>query len=235
MKISRLAMLAKKTVEAAWLNAPAYDLATLAAEALESAQLLQSPETAADAERLRVDLAQEELAYERLRVALESAKRGRRWQRSRVAELERLLTASERASETNFWSYVSQKDRADAARDDAIAALTEAAELTPEHAEALLERAREIAKAPTWPALHPTVAVYRARCDSMRLGLYATPRAARAHCTAHARSRFPGVSLAWIDDADGGGDLVAGDMERATGYSVAAMTVESAYDPDGDE
>jgi len=46
--ISKLAMLAKKTIEAAWLHGDAYDLATQAAEALESAQLLQSPETAAD-------------------------------------------------------------------------------------------------------------------------------------------------------------------------------------------
>ncbi|MEU6222288.1 hypothetical protein [Streptomyces sp. NPDC047042] len=56
--ISKLAMLAKKTIEAAWLNGPSYDLATQAAETLESAQLLQSPETAAELGRLRVELAQ---------------------------------------------------------------------------------------------------------------------------------------------------------------------------------
>jgi hypothetical protein len=43
--ISKLAMLAKKTIEAAWLNGSSYDLATQAAEALESAQLLQSPDS----------------------------------------------------------------------------------------------------------------------------------------------------------------------------------------------
>lgn len=41
-------MTAKKTIDAAWLDGPSYDLATQAAEALESAQLLQSPETAAE-------------------------------------------------------------------------------------------------------------------------------------------------------------------------------------------
>ncbi|MGI5444005.1 hypothetical protein ACQEV4_43690 [Streptomyces shenzhenensis] len=46
--ISKLAMLTKKVIEAAWLNGRSYDLATQAAEALESAQLLQSPETAAE-------------------------------------------------------------------------------------------------------------------------------------------------------------------------------------------
>lgn len=51
--ISKLAMTAKKTIEAAWLNGPSYDLATQAAEALESAQQLQSPETAAELQRLR--------------------------------------------------------------------------------------------------------------------------------------------------------------------------------------
>jgi hypothetical protein len=48
VSISQLAMTAKKRIEAAWLTGPAYDLATQAAEALESAQLLQSPETVAE-------------------------------------------------------------------------------------------------------------------------------------------------------------------------------------------
>ncbi|WP_328425941.1 hypothetical protein [Streptomyces sp. NBC_00443] len=221
--ISKLAMLAKKTIEGAWLNAPAYDLATIAAEALESAQLLQSPETAASVGRLRL--------------ALESAKRGRRWQRSRVAELERLLTASERASETNFWEYVSQKDRADAAREAAVAALTEAAELTPEHAEALLERAREIAKAPTWPSTEPTITVYRARWDSVPIGLYARSRAARAHCEADARRDMPTASFDWIEDEeDGVAELVAtvDGEEGVTGYTVTAVDVDSEYDPEAD-
>ncbi|MFF4752684.1 hypothetical protein ACWD5R_11290 [Streptomyces sp. NPDC002514] len=53
MTISSLALTAKRVIEAAWLDGPSYDLATQAAEALESAQLLQSPETAAEHERLR--------------------------------------------------------------------------------------------------------------------------------------------------------------------------------------
>ncbi|MGW4728905.1 hypothetical protein ACWEQC_06940 [Streptomyces shenzhenensis] len=222
--ISKLAMLAKKTIEAAWLNGPSYDLATQAAEALESAQLLQSPETAAAAARLRA--------------ALDSAKRGRRWQRTKVAELERLLTASEKASETNFWWYVAQKDRADAARDNAIQALTEAAELTPEHAEALCARAHEIAKAPTWPDPQPTTTVYRAAWDSMPLGLYATARASRAHCEAHARRELPTATFDWIEDEeDGIAELVAtvdGD-EGPTGYTVTALDIASEYDEEADE
>lgn len=45
--ISPLATTAKKVIEAAWQNGPAHDLASQAAFALDSAQLLQSPEVAA--------------------------------------------------------------------------------------------------------------------------------------------------------------------------------------------
>lgn len=53
MSISSLALAAKKVIDAAWLHGDAYDLSSQAAFALESAQLLQSPETAAELERLR--------------------------------------------------------------------------------------------------------------------------------------------------------------------------------------
>jgi type II secretory pathway pseudopilin PulG len=44
--MSPLAMQAKQLIERTWLAGPAYDLASQAAFALESAQMLQSPETA---------------------------------------------------------------------------------------------------------------------------------------------------------------------------------------------
>ena len=53
MTASKLALAAKKVIDAAWLNGPSYDLSSQAAFALESAQLLQSPETAAELKRLR--------------------------------------------------------------------------------------------------------------------------------------------------------------------------------------
>ncbi|WP_031039781.1 hypothetical protein [Streptomyces sp. NRRL F-5650] len=62
--ISPLVMTAKKVIEAAWLNGPTYDMAVQAAEALESAQLLQSPETAAELARLRADQAANDREYE---------------------------------------------------------------------------------------------------------------------------------------------------------------------------
>lgn len=53
MSISKLALAAKKVIDAAWQNGPSYDLASQAAFALESAQLLQSPDTAAELKRLQ--------------------------------------------------------------------------------------------------------------------------------------------------------------------------------------
>ncbi|RMB85590.1 hypothetical protein [Streptomyces shenzhenensis] len=58
MTISSLALAAKKVIDAAWLHGDAYDLASQAAFALESAQLLMSPETAQELERLRSKLAE---------------------------------------------------------------------------------------------------------------------------------------------------------------------------------
>lgn len=48
MTISPLALQAKRVIDNAWLHGAPYDLASQAAFALESAQLLQSPETAAE-------------------------------------------------------------------------------------------------------------------------------------------------------------------------------------------
>ncbi|MFJ9754933.1 hypothetical protein [Streptomyces sp. NPDC101149] len=48
ISISPLAMAAKRVIDAAWRQGSNYDLSSQAAFALESAQLLQSPETAAE-------------------------------------------------------------------------------------------------------------------------------------------------------------------------------------------
>jgi hypothetical protein len=58
VKISPLALGAKKVIDAAWLHGDAYDLSSQAVFALESAQLLQSPETAAELEKLRAQVAE---------------------------------------------------------------------------------------------------------------------------------------------------------------------------------
>lgn len=84
MTISSLALAAKKVIDAAWLHGDAYDLSSQAAFALESTQLLQSPETAAQFERLRTQVA--ELTAQRVALA-ERLRAGQRWQRGRNPEL----------------------------------------------------------------------------------------------------------------------------------------------------
>ncbi|MGW7247757.1 hypothetical protein [Streptomyces decoyicus] len=58
MTITPLAAAALRVINAAWVNGTSYDLASQAAYALESAQMLQSPETATEAERLRARVAE---------------------------------------------------------------------------------------------------------------------------------------------------------------------------------
>ncbi|MBW1603448.1 hypothetical protein JJV70_15310 [Streptomyces sp. JJ66] len=58
MTISTAALAARHVIESAWRNGPSYDLATIAAFALEDAQLLQSPEVAAELVVLRARVAE---------------------------------------------------------------------------------------------------------------------------------------------------------------------------------
>ncbi|MEU3162234.1 hypothetical protein ACPCAJ_21310 [Streptomyces griseoincarnatus] len=57
--MSKLASAALRVINAAWQHGPSYDLAAQAAVALEPAQLLQSPETADEAQRLLTELEQQ--------------------------------------------------------------------------------------------------------------------------------------------------------------------------------
>jgi hypothetical protein len=75
MSASPLALGAKKVIDAAWLHGDAYDLSSQAAFALESAQLLQSPETAAELERLRARVAELEAERQSTNESLDIAVR----------------------------------------------------------------------------------------------------------------------------------------------------------------
>lgn len=81
MTISSLALAAKKVIDAAWLHGEAYDLSSQAAFALESTQMLQSPETAAEFESLRARVAELEAGLPAMQEALFKAL-------DRVTELE---------------------------------------------------------------------------------------------------------------------------------------------------
>lgn len=88
MSISPLALAAKKVIDAAFVNGPAYDLASVAAFALESACLLQDPETAAEHD-VAVETARHAVAVAESSVAMmrrEHAENARL--RERIAELE---------------------------------------------------------------------------------------------------------------------------------------------------
>lgn len=90
------------------------------------------------------------------------------------------------------------------------------------------------------------VTVYRAGYDgeSIPLGWYTTPEAARAHCEASLSTNYPvHVTLVfdWIGDESEPLDpweLVAeinGGDEEPTGYVVTPIQVASAYDPDAEQ
>jgi hypothetical protein len=86
----------------------------------------------------------------------------------------------------------------------------------------------------------PTPTVYRASHDSIVMGLYTTADAARAHCEASARESIAGdISLDWIEDEeDGVGELVytrVDGVECTTGYVVTALEVAASYDEGADE
>lgn len=95
---------------------------------------------------------------------------------------------------------------------------------------------------PQEPAAEQPLAVFRASHDSIVMGLYTTPEAARAHCEAEERRSWGETSAPtnfdWIEDEeDGVAEMTAfvGGEERTTGYVVTALEVAAAYDPDGDE
>ena len=119
MTISPLALAAKRVIDAAWLHGDAYDLSSQAAFALESTQMLQSPETAAEVAELRRQLESSRVDGQRLiraqqrRAELEAVlgthRRDDQAQierlRARVAELEQLLAAKDRPADEDPIAY----------------------------------------------------------------------------------------------------------------------------------
>ena len=189
--------------------ADGYDLVSVVVSALDSAQLLQSPETAERAERHRVRMVAAEGDLLDIRGAL-SPSGGPRWVPVELGE--RVAPAVE-------WllARVAELEAERHSTNDALADITVA------H--------REV----TAPA---DVTVWRAQHDSIPMGLYTTREAAKAHCEADTLRDLPGVSLDWIEDEeDGVAELIAafGEDERPTGYVVTALTVASAYDKEDDE
>jgi len=190
--------------------------------ALESAGLLLTADVQSELNALdgaRLSLWEEECASERLRVALESAKRGRRELRARVTGLESAAVEGRAALASLCYDL----------DDPGTAALG---------ALYLLQQATVGAAA---QPLETVPIVYRASHDSIVMGLYITAAAAREHCEAEERFSWgsgDAPSFDWIEDEeDGVAELTAwvGGEECTTGYVVTALEVASAYAPDADE
>ncbi|PWI08361.1 hypothetical protein DIZ27_23265 [Streptomyces sp. NWU339] len=257
MSISSLALGAKKVIDAAWGVGPAYDLAAQAAFALESAQMLQSPETAAESAHYRA-------AFEAQKSRAETLDRLLREAQARLGEHEvsplawaRLLDAK---SLDNFLCAIGMA--ADTA--EAEGALSQVEEMIRSFRAALpagaeQERARTlhehvIARDAEIEKLRARVAeleaaqgtAYRAQHDSIVMGLYTSREAAQAHCEAKVQQEEPAGSIqhmSWVAD-DIGPDAEyelhitpaeTGGLIRGTGYVVTPLEVASEYDPEGDE
>jgi hypothetical protein len=242
----------------------------LLAEALQSAQLLQSPETAAELERLRARVVELETAaygdakvrlltpVEQIRhlhaaVAAQLARAGTldrllRKAQARVAELEVDLAAKAQDAEAAVKGWGRARDRVtelEVAAVEGRAALAALCHDLDDPGSMALGALYLLQQATPGTPMEPGETVpkaYQASHDSIVMGLYLTPAAARAHCEAEERHSWPtGTSLAfdWIEDEDDGvAELVvtAGQNEESTtGYVVTALEVASEYDEEADE
>lgn len=192
--------------------------------ALESAGLLLTADVQSELNALdgaRLSLWEEECASERLRVALESAKRGRRELRARAAALESAAVEGRAALASLCYDL----------DDPGTAAL------------GALYLLRQATVGAAVQALETTPTVYRASHDSIAMGLYITAAAAREHCETLMRREQSDAYLHWYPDTTEGDNdqapeglfvVVAGE-ESDTGYFVTPLEVASAYDPDADE
>ncbi|MFE9764656.1 hypothetical protein ACFYPC_09015 [Streptomyces sp. NPDC005808] len=248
MTLSPLARTAAGVIRAQWSQGRIAALADQAAEALESAQLLMSPDVAAELEQLRAQVAELEAQRDRRRgrlVALQNDALNMRgalspngedrkvpmplgesltpaveWLISRVAELEEAAVEGRAALASLCYDH----DDPGSAALGALYLLQQATFGTP------MEPGEAVPK------------VYRASHDSIVMGLYTTAAAAREHCEAEERrSWLTGTNLAfdWIEDEeDGIAELVvvAGQNEESiTGYVVDALDIAFEYDEEADE
>jgi len=230
MSISPLALAAKKVIDTAWLNGSAYDLSSQAAYALESAQLLQSPETAAESAHYRA-------AFEAQRSRAETLDRLLRTAQDRVAELEAALYTEQAHGRT----FLEQRDAHAQELLKLRARLDEVHRMPQDNVTPAEVRLGQYSQPPRTFASDAERALFQIACglrdtleetrdqrnaarlrvsgleaapttvyraehpdSGITLGHYATEAAARAHCEATERRAWPtGTSLifGWIRDA----------------------------------
>lgn len=259
MSISPLAMKAKQVIDAAWEHGPSYDLASQAAFALESAQLLQSPETAAEMEQLRRDIESNRVDGARLIRA-----------EQRRAELEAVLDSHRKDDQAEIERLRTQVAELQAERHTTNESLSEAAEALREDRSRIAELERRPVKpwvpgpsvdgsvdkltrlmAPTQALREqtdeePPLVVFRASHDAIVMGHYTSREAAQAHCEAKVRQEEPAGTISHLSWSTEDIGLTAeyelhitpaatGELIRGTGYLVTPLEVDSAYDEEADE
>ncbi|MFD6740747.1 hypothetical protein ACWHA6_37935 [Streptomyces anthocyanicus] len=256
--ISPLALAAKRVIDAAWVNGPAYDLASQAAFALESAQLLQSPDTAAEFEKLL-------RWHDEDAKAIEAATRLRGDLRSRIATLEADREESDREYEAATARIADleaerhttneavsdaaeqlrrQRDRIDVLEKAAVEGRAALASFCADHQDpgtAALGALYLLQQATFGTPMQPGETVpksYRASHDSIPMGLYLTSAEARKHCEEEERRAWAKFDFDWIEDEeDGVAELVVmtADGEVETGYMVTALEIAAEYDSEADQ
>jgi hypothetical protein len=215
------------------------------------------PVGSAPVSEAELDSAVEELsAFLRVRLALESAKRGRRELRAELhtAQAHGRTFLEQRnavfATNSELLAKVEESGQARLlAENEARAVKRQFAEAAAEVARLVQERGQrmklehalrdqiaelEAAQGTAYRAEHPD--------SGITLGHYSTAKAARAHCEETERRSWPdGTTLAfdWIeDDEDRVAELVvtAGQNEESvTGYIVTALELDSEYDAEAAE
>ncbi|MFF5984372.1 hypothetical protein ACFY78_36575 [Streptomyces olindensis] len=231
--ISKLAMLAKKTIEAAWLNGSSYDLATQAAEALEAKGMLRSLDSDAEGGSEASEFFHPGRTYTRDlpfrapedRPTFECVGIG-------VHPTKGSLRAFGFEQPGAGHPWVSAAQRMEEWADGWV-------EIGPAVPDRLTRTfaAVQALRQDNSEGAQPLI-IYRASWDTMRLGRYTTQAEARKHCEDHARRDLPTTSFDWIEDEeDGVAELVAtvDGTEGPTGYTVTALEIASKYNPEADE
>lgn len=228
-----------------------YDLLSTVVRALGSAQLLQSPVTAAEHERVRSERGQ---FADRVDTLTKVAKGNKRHVQELYAELQK--EKAEREADRRTWQHdLGQLREAhdEAARlRDALTAVrgvhardedADYCTVCSNHGDVQWP-CRTVVAAGAAPAA-PELTVYRAQHDSIVLDLYDNRDAARAHCEAYLRREVGDtVPLQWVPDYSG--EVVveelsyigASDDDPAmdlTGYVVTPLTVASRFDEEADQ
>lgn len=193
------------------------------AVALESAQMLMSPELAAELEQLREQNA-----------ALKAERHSTNDGLAAVTVALREAEATSTPTGLGAWLYEQFVPHANAGSWDG---LSKADQAYWEQRAAIVRRAVE-----EWP-----LTIYRASHDSIVMGLYTNREAARQHCEANVRLEEPEGSIRhlswWTEDvADDDAEYElhitpaeVGGLIRGTGYVVTPLDVASAYDEGADE